>query len=68
MKMSFKQWALILKVMEAKAIGLAGDLEYYKKGADADEENSWTAEQMKLILEELEPIQEIIKKIQAATL
>lgn len=68
MKMSFKQWALILKVMEDKVTGLTENLEYYKKGTDADGEDSWMAKQMKLTLEELEPIQEIIKKIQAATL
>ena len=68
MKMTFEQWALILKVMKDRATDLAGTLEIYKRDADADGEDSWTAEQVKRIHEQLEPMQEIINTIQHATL
>lgn len=67
MKMSFKQWALILATLEEHATGLRSNLTWYKP-EDGSEPDDYNREQIARIMAELEPIQEIIKKIQAATL
>lgn len=67
MKMSFKQWAMILAALEERARELSSSLEWCKP-EDGSEPDEYKREQITRIMAELEPIQEIIRKIQAATL